>query len=128
MEINILLVVIHKWSILTSWNIPWLFSTFFFLLAFKQMLFLFFYGNEYYALFLNWPRVTIRICKKIKISFDKLTIFFGYKCIECFFTFFLIGKSFLPWEIVCLWKANWKLETLKALVFVCVFFFSFFFI
>jgi hypothetical protein len=59
-----------------------------------------------------------------KIGFNKLTICFGYKCIECFFTFLFIRKSSLPWKIVCLWRANLKvryLESSSVYLFVCFF-------
>jgi hypothetical protein len=57
-----------------------------------------------------------------------MTIYFGCKCIECFCTFFswLEVKSYLPWEIVYLWKANFKvkdLENLSVCLFVCFFIF-----
>ncbi len=43
--------------------------------------------------------------------------------------FFLIGKSSLPWEIVCLWEANLKIIDLKSLnVCLCVCLFDWLFI
>ncbi len=53
-----------------------------------------------------------------------MTICFGCKCICWMFChfFLLIGKISLPWQIVCLWKANLKiidLESLNVCLFVC---------
>jgi hypothetical protein len=87
-----------------------------------------FMGMNINALFLNWLKLTICIHKKIKIRFDRMTICFGYKCIECFFTFFLEWKErvLCPKRLYICERPISKLETLKTWMFVRSFDFSFF--
>jgi hypothetical protein len=100
----------------------------FFLTCFQANVVLIFLWEWILMHYFKWPRVTIHICKKSKISFNKLTICFGYKCIECFIIFFSWLERVLCLERLYVCEGPiWKLDTLKAQVFICLcVFFSFF--